>query len=110
MSFEYDPSEFLSLAVTIKKLTNDPVMLDYVNIINEWQDKRFIISSDFIFEKDSKGKLHLHGIIVVRKNFYKRKLQTIGYHVYTTDIYDIEVWKNYINKCSRIDNDKYMLD
>lgn len=114
MEFEYDRSEFMALAFTIKKL-KDPRNAqpsDYYDVLNLWQ-KMDVDIYNVAFEKDTNDVLHVHGRLIVKKNFYKKRLQTFGYHVYTRDIYYEEGWLKYCGKQEdplepKIDNKQYM--
>lgn len=108
--FEYDKSEFICLAFTIKKL-KDPKnakLSDYSEVLDHWLNlgvDLFEVQS----EVDTADVLHVHGRLVVRKNFYKKRLQTFGYHVFIRDIFYEQGWKRYINKQQdNIDNKVYM--
>lgn len=99
----YESSEFKALAFTIKKL-KDPknaTVKDYIEVLCKWLKLDVDIQAGE-YERDSTNVLHIHGIIVVKKNFYKRRLQVEGYHVYIRDIYDKTSWLRYINKTKLI--------
>jgi len=111
--FVYDSGEYLCLAFTIKKLGPREVELsDYTEQLHLWQErfKNSVMIEDFIREHDDHGKLHIHGIIYVKKNFYKKRLQIDGYYVHTTDMYSKEQWFQYMLKSQPglIRNDQYM--
>lgn len=106
--FVYDSGEYMALAFTIKKLGPRRVDLcEYTEVIASWKNKfsNSVMIEDFISEFDSSNKLHVHGIIYVRKNFFKRRLQVKGFHVYTTDMYSKDQWLLYMHK---VDNNQYM--
>lgn len=110
-SFEYSKSEFHSLAFTVKKLGNDVSILDYHNnVLNKWSRLGVDIKEPY-FEEDNSGKLHMHGVLVTRKNYYKRKLQVDGYYVFITDIWNLDRWLEYCAKVKHtqtIDNTQYL--
>lgn len=105
MSIEYNSSEFISLAFTAKKLSN-PLSVtkeDYLNdVISVWQKIPDIHLQEPFYELDSKGQLHIHGIITVKKHFYKKRLRINDYHIYIKDIYDIDQWISYISKQQKL--------
>lgn len=96
--FVYEPSEYLALAVTVKAHFPDPCEEDYNNVTARWTNQFHIGVLPPYFEKDKLNKLHMHTIIYVKKNFYKRRLQTTNYHVYTRDIFNLEGWSKYCSK------------
>lgn len=111
--FTYDSGEYLCLSLNIKKTGSRYVELtDYTELLAEWKERfgNNVIIEDFITENDSLGKLHLHGIIYVRKNFYKKRLYKTGFHIYCTDMYNKDQWIQYMLKSQPqlIDNTKYM--
>lgn len=114
MEYEYDKSEFQSLAFTIKKL-KDPKLAeasDYHDVFNIWINMGVDLYN-VAFERDSNGILHAHGRLICKKNFYKKRLQTFGFHVYIRDIFYEDGWSRYINKEKQplenhIDNKVYM--
>lgn len=96
--FIYDKGEFIPLAFTVKKLGSKNEMEDYIPVFEKWSHLTGVGMYPVYYEEDSKGILHAHGIILVQKNFYKKRLQTEGYYIYTTDCYHIENWHSYIQK------------
>lgn len=114
MEYEYDKSEFVALAFTIKKL-KDPLNAqpsDYHDVLNLWI-KMGVDLYNVVFEKGTSDRLHVHGRLICKKNFYKKRLQTFGYHVYLRDIFYEDGWQKYINKedeplSPKIDNRQYM--
>lgn len=116
MEFTYDKSEYLSLAFTIKKL-KDPKNTqptDYYEVLDQWLKLGVDIYSPTI-ERDANNILHMHGFLVVKKNFYRKRLQTFGFHVYIRDVFYSDGWERYIKKeeeplDEKIDNRVYMFD
>lgn len=51
-----------------------------------------------IYEKDSIGRLHAHGIISLPPNFFRKKLSDAGLHYKLEEIYNFEGWNKYIMK------------
>jgi len=49
---------------------------------------------------------HIHGVIEIPKKINPKRLQTKGYHVYTTPITDYEGWLAYCNKYVESKNGK----
>lgn len=101
-TFVYDQGEYIPLAYTVKKIIQSPNEVDwseYVQVISSWEKfGNHVRVYNPYYEYDSQNILHIHGIMLVKKNFYKKRLQIKGFHVYTTDIYDLEKWKEYITK------------
>lgn len=111
--FWYDSGEYLCLTLNMKKTGGRDVLLtDYTEVLANWKDRfgNNVLIEDFITEKDSLGKLHLHGIIYVKKNFYKKRLYTPGFHITSSDMYCKEQWIQYMLKQQpqSIDNKQYM--
>lgn len=112
LEFMYDPSEFHALAFTVKKLSNDRVSIsDYqANVLHKWSRLGVHVQEPY-FEDDSEGKLHMHGVLYARKNYFKKKLMVQGYYVYLTDIWNLDRWLEYCAKVKHtqeIDNTLYM--
>ncbi len=49
-------------------------------------------------ELDTKGVLHYHGVIRIKKNFYRNSLRVKGFHIYLKPIFNIVGWVNYCYK------------
>lgn len=87
---------YIAFAYTIKSLgvNKDD---DYSPFFNKL--KRLNITVEYkISERDSKGKLHYHGIIYLKKGFYRKRLLLRGYHIKLEEIYDKAGWIKYIHK------------
>jgi len=74
----------------------------YSPIFNRWD--KFNLSLEYkIPEKDSKGKLHYHGIVYVPKGFYRKKMlikdhNGKNYHLKLVELFDKKGWEKYIHK------------
>lgn len=66
--------------------------------------------TDYAYEYDSVGRLHLHVIFKSRKNILLRQFQRKGYHCCIKNVYDETQLVHYIHKVSKtpIDNTVYM--
>lgn len=112
VNFEHTPSDLCCLAFTVKILgcAVEGSVEDYQqNILNRWARLAGVTLREPYFEKDSSGCLHMHGIIYVRKGFYKKRLQTPGYYIHVKDCYDIDQWLEYCQKTAPLDPDAAML-
>lgn len=49
-------------------------------------------------ELDSKGKVHYHGIVLIPKGMYRKKLMMPGLHLKLEELYNREGWMKYITK------------
>lgn len=106
-SVEIVPSLNQSWAFTFKKLGREnPTHDDYVPVIEVLQKYGLITHSSF--ERDSKGKIHVHGIVQLRKGFFRKRLEVCGFHLKLVEIYDQSGWESYINKNQMINNNDYM--
>lgn len=84
-------------AFTIKKLGDDKVTIhDYIDIISRLNVYGYV--KDVEQERDSTGKLHIHGIILLRPGFWRKHLCFQGYHTKLENMYDEKGWKRYITK------------
>lgn len=104
--FAHIPSDRQCLAFTVKRLgkVEDATVEDYQHrVLNTWARLAGVTVREPYFEKDDVGKLHMHGILDVRRNYYKKKLQVPGYYIYTTDCYDLEHWIEYCTKVGPLD-------
>lgn len=55
-------------------------------------------------ELDSKGKVHYHGIMLIPKGFFRKRLMQQGIHLKLDELYDRAGWMKYITK----DQDKHV--
>lgn len=51
-----------------------------------------------VSEKDSKGRLHYHGVMSVPRSLYRKRLSMSGFHFKLVELYDAEGWDVYIMK------------
>lgn len=98
-------------AFTIKKLGGSArevsFVRDYVQVVE--QLKRMGYVKMLTEESDSDGRLHIHGIILLRKGFMRKRLCFPTYHTYLVEIYDEKYWIDYIHKeICEVDNRQYM--
>lgn len=108
VTFEHTPADLCCLSFTVKRLGSavEANVEDYQqNILNRWARLAGVTLREPYFEQDSAGRLHMHGIIYVRKGFYKKRLQTLGYYIHVRDCYDLEHWLEYCQKTAPLDPD-----
>lgn len=89
---------YIYYAYTIKRLAANKESCDYV--FKKW-NKMGILLVLRQHERDSKNKLHYHGIVRAPKNFVEGRFQSLGYHVYTKAIQtysDYTRWNKYCHK------------
>lgn len=101
-----------SWAFTIKKLgrPSDTCLLDYANVLEQWTKNPQVKVKEAVLERDSKGKLHVHGIATIKKNFYRHKLGVHGFNMKLDEIYDEQGWERYLHKQfkQKVDNSQYL--
>lgn len=51
-----------------------------------------------VSEKDSKGREHIHGIVLLPRGFHRKKLMVQGFHCCLKEIYDEVTWQKYCDK------------
>ncbi len=74
----------------------------YEPLFKKW-DKLKIQLEYKISEYDSKGQFHYHGIMYIKKGFYRQRLSAkskdgIAYHLKINELYDRKGWLRYIKK------------
>lgn len=78
----------------------DATEQDVLEFISNMQRKGAIIK-DLVFEHDN-GKtykgIHAHGIVELKKGFYRKSFAMDGYHYQLKEIFDLNGWLQYINK------------
>lgn len=75
---------------------------DYMSIFKVWRDCYGVDVYDYVFEPDSKGVCHAHGIISISKKFYRKRLKIKGVHVFIRELTDRAGWIAYMNKTKRL--------
>jgi len=73
-----------------------PEHQDYSEVLGLLNKKGQII--DFVYEYDSKHKLHIHGIVELKKNPFFKTMVPPGVHSRFEVITDIDGWRNYMYK------------
>lgn len=82
---------------TIKKFgVNTCTQQDYLPVLKVLSSKGDIV--EFVYETDSKQKLHIHGILEVSRQPYFKSLVPRGFHFKYEEIYDLAGWQRYIHK------------
>jgi len=93
----------MSWAFTFKKLGNGYVLpKDYDQVIRVLN--RYGYVDCHFYERDSLGKLHVHGIVQLRKGFMRKRLAIQGFHMHLVEMYERQGWEKYILK------DEYLFD
>lgn len=89
-------------AFTIKKLgaVKDAVPSDYLEIFEHYHNIGCFVHC-YVFEEDSHGKCHTHGIIAIPIKLYRKKLITQHYSTKLERIYNRGGWLRYISKVSK---------
>lgn len=107
MSIEVHRHDQESYAFTIKRVKSPTTVTEqsYAEIIDLWRKMGYIKYLES--EKDSKGVLHLHGVILLRRGFYRKKLCLEGFHVKLDLIYDETGWIRYIQKSREVNASDY---
>lgn len=109
---EIERSIDMPWAFTYKKLGGDDDSVyesDYNIVRKELNNSGYV--KHIKFEKDPKGRLHCHGIILLRKGFFRQKLKVQGFHCHLREVYDERDWLSYCNKNQgKQDEVLYLLD
>lgn len=91
-------SQFIAFAYTVKKLgTTEVASADYDPFFDKLNS--YSIKVEYkVPEADSKGKLHYHGIIYLKKGFFRKRIMVKGFHVKLVELYNRDGWIKYISK------------
>lgn len=100
-SITKEPAKVSSWAFTIKILSNTKPP-EYDRILARWTRTKNVVIDCFETELDSHGKSHIHGIVLLPKHMYKKRLFTCGYHTYLKEVYNRDAWTQYIKKSQPI--------
>jgi len=93
-------------AFTVKKLGLGEVLVtDYISVMDVF--RKFGYVDCHHYERDSLGKLHIHGIVLLRKGFLRKRLCVNGFHLKLVEIYNRAGWELYINKHNYLFDQKY---
>lgn len=98
MIFQYK----VNYAFTVKDNTKGkyPMVSDYEQWIQHARGRGFDIQTYF-YELDKKDRLHVHGIAIADKRFYKRSLMWKSMHQRIDELptfLDLQNWSDYIEK------------
>jgi len=87
-------------AFTIKdnrKVVNESRQVEY----DKWFDKlgKLGINMEYqVCELDSMNRLHIHGVILIPKGFYRKRLIQGGLHIKLVELYNSDGWLKYMLK------------
>lgn len=87
-----------NIAFTLKLTKKNPTKANYEYIFKKWDYDHNLHPSKFYYEYDSKQKLHVHGVVMVDKEFNLNKLQQDKCHIFMKPIYSDDGWLRYITK------------
>lgn len=97
-----DPVTFESWAFTIKKTgSGEPTYEDCADVVTRLSAYGNVRFSEV--ERDSKGRLHMHGIILLRPKFWRKHLCFDGYHTHLKPVFHESGWLKYINKEKKLE-------
>lgn len=99
--FEVKLSKFKTWGFTYKKMGGTPSSVkqsDYDVIICKLKRFAKCNNVEFIFEYDPSGRLHIHGIITLDKQFLRTKLKHEGFNFYMEELYNQTGWTQYMMK------------
>lgn len=97
-TLDVEKSKFVSWSFTYKKSgkADNVKSSDYLHILTVL--KRHGNVTRNYYEKDSKGKWHVHGVVELPKGFYRARVCLPGYHVHFKEIWNEEGWEDYMRK------------
>lgn len=93
---EIEKASKIAFAYTVKSLGEDknPNYKPFFDIL-----AKFSIPIEYMIEeRDSKGKTHWHGIILLEKGFYRKRIMIRGFHTKLVELYNRAGWIKYIEK------------
>lgn len=94
-------SKLISTAFTLKKNVKlldfkKVTEKDYEEVFEQWNEYGVLITK--FYEFDSKGLLHVHGVIDLPKKALYKRLKPPGFHTLFKPITDLSGWEDYIRK------------
>lgn len=108
-TFRQDKAPHAPWAFTYKYLSTCNRVVDIYDICRERLSKYGFIKH-IVEELDSKGKLHIHGIVMLRKGFFRQKLIVHGFHLHLAEVYDEKDWIKYMDKQQPQNEVPYLFD
>lgn len=98
---EVERAGYVAYAVTIRRNDKQEASeVDYDPMIQHLM-KNGVIVHELVYENDN-GKtykgIHVHGVLYIKKGFYRKRLSKDGYHIKMEEIYSWEGWQKYMNK------------
>lgn len=98
---EVERAGYVTYAVTIRRNDKqDATETDYIPMLDHLI-KSGVVIHELVYENDS-GKtyagMHVHGVLYIKKHFYRKRLMKDGFHIKMEEIYSWEGWQKYINK------------
>lgn len=82
----------------VKGTEDKDLQFEYETLFNFWKKNGVNILESQSHHGGENGRLHYHGIIMVKRGLYRKKLVKPGYHVKLTPIVDRAGWVAYMNK------------
>lgn len=95
---EITKADLIAFAYTVKTLgASDCTEADYAPFFDKIA--KFGITCEYkIPEKDKNGKLHYHGILYLKKGFFRKRIMCKLFHIKLVELYDRKGWMKYIHK------------
>lgn len=86
------------------KFTNKPDCKpsDYRTLVIDKWALMGIVFEEYTFEADKKGVCHVHGILKLKRHFYRKNLKAEGLHYKLVPLYREDGWLQYIRKDQRL--------
>jgi len=88
-------------ALTLKFMDHkvDRLPSDYINILYSQSYKDLGVRvKRLVFEKDSRGMYHAHGVVNLPTSLYHKKLARPGLQPFLATLTDVGGWERYITK------------
>lgn len=84
--------------ITYKQLCNFPEPT--VNTYDKCHYKLFTLSTILreVYERDSRGKIHYHAVVLIEKGFYLKRIIIQGMSMKAIPVYDFNDLESYLNK------------
>lgn len=94
-------SGYTSYGITIRCHTKRSAEEKDYELFIEMMKRKGVIIHCIVYESDkctTYHGVHVHGVVYIKKHFYRKGLQMVGYHIKLEEIYDWNGWMKYINK------------